>query len=392
MITRRTVLRAAVVSGLAGYCGRALAQSKRKRATRQANPDGAAPVQGDERVAQVLAPVRDTHHLPGLVGAIVTGNRLAAIGAIGIRKIGSPEPIRVADQIHLGSNTKAMTATVIGMLVDEGTLSWQTTIRDAFPDLASQLHPDFQAVTLSHLLTHRAGLPANTSWWWLRGKTPTEQRKSLLATIMKDPPRSRPGATYTYSNVGYTLAGLMAEQATGESWEALMRRRLFEPLGMATAGFGTPGRRGTVEQPWGHRSVGENVVPTQEDNPPVMGPAGTVHCSTPDWARFAGLHLAGAQGHGKLLKVSTFRALQTPPAGFEYAGGWVACERTWAGGRALCHSGSNNAWFATVWLAPARNFAILAATNQGGTVAQTAVDEAVVELIRSADFLTRPAG
>ena len=59
----------------------------------------------------MLAPVRDEHHLPGLIGAIVTGDRLAAIGAIGIRKIGSSEPIRVTDQVHLGSCTKAMTAT-----------------------------------------------------------------------------------------------------------------------------------------------------------------------------------------------------------------------------------------------------------------------------------------
>ena len=66
------------------------------------------------------------------------------------------------------------------------------------------------------------------------------------------------------------------------------------------------------------------------------------------------------------MKLSTFKAVQTPPPGLDYAGGWIAVQRTWAGGRALNHSGSNTLWFATVWLAPARNLAFIVATNEGG--------------------------
>jgi CubicO group peptidase (beta-lactamase class C family) len=348
------------------------------------------PVHPDERVNRVLAPVHDEHHLPGLIGAILAGNRLAAIGAVGIRKIGSPQPIRVTDQVHLGSNTKAMTATVIGMLVEAGRLSWGSTLGAVFPEVAAQFHSEFRTATLSHLLTHRAGLPRDAAWWGLSGRTSTEKRRSLLTTVLKEAPASRPGSTYVYSNVGYALAGLMAEQVTGQSWETLMRHRLFEPLEMASAGFGSPGWPGDVDQPWGHHSSGGEVQPTQQDNAPALGPAGTVHCSIPDWAKFAALHLAGARGTARLLKPSTFRALQTPPSGFDYAGGWVVGERTWAGGRALSHTGSNTNWFATIWLAPARNFGVLVVTNQGGQVAETATDQAVVALLQSLDFLIRP--
>ena len=120
-----------------------------------------------------------------------------------------------------------------------------------------------------------------------------------------------------------------------------------------------------------------------------MGPAGTVHCSIPEWARFAALHLAAERGRPRLLKAGTFRALHTPPAGFEYAGGWLVCQRTWAGGRAFNHSGSNTSWYATVWLAPALNLAFLAATNQGDKVAEKANDDAIVALIRANEFLVR---
>jgi CubicO group peptidase (beta-lactamase class C family) len=281
-----------------------------------------------------------------------------------------------------------MTSTLIGMLVDEGKLSWSSTIREVFPDRVRNVHPDFQSVTLTHLLTHRAGLPHDVPWWRLPGETPTEQRLSIVKSMLGQPPHNRPGSTYEYSNVGYALAGLMAETVVGRSWEEQMQQRIFEPLEMASAGFGPPGRPGSVDQPWGHRAVGDKVEPIQRDNAPSMGPAGTVHCSIPDWARFAALHMAAVRGKPRMLKAETFRFLHTPLTGFEYAaGGWLVVQRTWAGGRAFNHNGSNTTWYSTIWLAPAINLAFFAATNQGDKVAEKANDDAIVALIRASDFL-----
>ena len=387
MIRRRDVPLAAAAHGLAIWSGSAIAQTKGpdKKKTATAAP----PVHTDARVSRILAPVRDEHHLPGLIGAILKGKRLAAIGALGIRKIGSSEPILVTDQVHLGSCTKAMTATMIGTLIDAGKLSFGTTISQVFPEAAPGLHPDFQSVTLSQLLTHRAGLPPNAPWWHLSGETTTDKRRDLLVRVLGDAPQSRPGTKYIYSNVGYALAGLMAEQVTGLSWEALMRERVFEPLGMQSAGFGPPGHPDRVDQPWGHHPSGSEIRPTRQDNAPAMGPAGSVHCTVPDWAKFAALHLRGAQGKASLLKPATFRALHTPPPGFDYAGGWRVAERSWAGGRTLAHNGSNTNWFVAIWIAPARDFAVLTATNQGGAAGDEATDQAASKLIGSFAFLTR---
>jgi CubicO group peptidase (beta-lactamase class C family) len=380
MIRRRDVLHAAVSHGLAFWSIAAFGQTKGKE-QKKAAP---SPVQADDRVNKILAPVRDEHHLPGLIGAIITGNRLAAIGAIGIRKFGAPEVMTVTDQVHIGSCTKAMTATLIGTLIDENKLSSGTTIREVFPKDAPQLHPDFQGVTLLQLLTHRAGLPANGPWGQLSGNTATEQRRDLLARMLKKAPQNRPGSTFTYSNVGYALAGLMAEEVTGESWEALMRRRLFEPLGMNSPGFGAPGHPGQVDQPWGHHPSGKENTPTQQDNVPALGPAGTVHCTLPDWAQFAVLHREGAREQGKLLKPATFRMLHTPPSGKDYACGWVVATKPWGGDSpTLWHNGSNTSWFATISIAPARDFAVLIATNVGGGSAAKACDQAAAKLMES---------
>jgi CubicO group peptidase (beta-lactamase class C family) len=383
MINRRDVLKAMAAGGLLSHCGTVLAQSPRtaKKRKKKASPDQIS-AQDDARLNDVLGPIRDEYHLPGLIGAILIGNRIAASGAIGIRKIGSAQPIKFNDQMHIGSCTKAMTATMIGSLVEDGKLSWKSNFRTLFPEIADQLHPQFQEVTLSQLLTHRAGLPPDGPWWSLPGATSTENRHALLLSMSERAPLSRPGSTYVYSNVGYALAGLMAERVSGQSWETLMQRRLFDPLGMASAGFGTPGERGVVTQPWGHHQDGKNIKPTQQDNAPAMGPAATVHCSVPDWAKFAALHLAGERGDSEVLKPATLKTLHIPPPSCDYAGGWLVADRSWAGGATLNHAGSNTSWYATIWLAPARNFAILVAINQGDKQAEQASDRAASALVR----------
>jgi CubicO group peptidase (beta-lactamase class C family) len=385
MMTRRDVFKACAAGTILYPSVSALAQAQQKRKAKTKSPTSRdrTPAQSDGWMGELLDGIRVEYHLPGLVGAISKGARLAASGSVGIRKIGSTEAIQVSDQMHLGSCTKPMTATMIGSLVEEGKLSWNSTFDKVFPEEAPQLHPQFREVTLSQLLTHRAGLPHDGPWWDLPGATTTQQRHALMMSMLDRAPLSRPGSTYTYSNVGYALAGLMAERVTGEAWESLMRKRLFEPLELTSAGFGTPGQRGSVTQPWGHHLDGRDIRPTQQDNAPSMGPASTVHCSIPDLVKFAALHLAGERGSSKLLKPATLKTLHIPPPGCQYAGGWTAVEQSWAGGMTLSHNGSNTSWYMTIWLAPARNFAILVATNQGDKQAERALDQAANTLIRA---------
>src|SRR6185312_6540862 len=180
-------------------------------------------------------------------------------------------------------------------------------------------------------------------------------------------------------NAGVSIAGHMAEKVTGRSWEDLMREKIFRPLGMTTAGFGAPGTRATNDQPRGHKPDGTPVEPgPQADNPVAIGPAAIVHCSIGDWAKFAEANLPSATI--KLVKPQTLEKLHTPAAGNPpYAMGWIIADnQPWAGGRALTHAGSNTMWFAVVWLAPAKDFAVLVACNQ---VNDKACNDAVLALI-----------
>ena len=120
------------------------------------------------------------------------------------------------------------------------------------------------------------------------------------------------------------------------------------------------------------------------DNPAVIGPAGTVHCSLADWAKFATMHLRGENGKEPLLPAEVFHKLHTATDG-EYAFGWLVAKRGWAGGATLSHVGSNTMWTADIWLAPKKNAAYLAATNVGAQSGFQACDAAITELIKSSN-------
>jgi CubicO group peptidase (beta-lactamase class C family) len=282
-----------------------------------------------------------------------------------------------------------MTSTLAAMLIERGALKWDTTLADVFPNL--QMDAAWRGVTLEQLLSHRAGAPHDPppDLWvvaQMRAGTPTEQRWEFVRGLLQTPPDPPAGTKFIYSNQGYSIAGVMLEQATGKPWEELMRDMLFRPLKLDSAGFGAPGSPRDVDQPWGHLRAASRLGPITPgpfaDNPPVIGPAGTVHAGIGDFARYAGWHADEARRDDSRLKAASFRKLHTALEGQDYAPGWRVVQRPWAGGRVLTHNGTNTMNYAVMWVAPERDFAVVAATNAGGPDAGKGCDDAVAMLVR----------
>jgi CubicO group peptidase (beta-lactamase class C family) len=334
-----------------------------------------------EDLSELLAEVRAKHRVPAVAAAMARSDGLAACGAVGRRKSRSREAVAAGDRFHLGSCTKSMTATLCAILVERGLLRWESTIAEVLGKEGA--HPKFHGVTLEQLVCHRSGLaedrrPDLVTWprvLLLTGDLP-ERRRAFVKIALARAPVHEPGSAFAYSNYGFTIAGAMCEAATGESYERLMRRWLFEPLGMTTAGFGAPGE--DHPQPWGHDALLGSYLPVPpgpgSDNPQVIAPAGTVHCSIEDWARYARLHLKGARGTAELLKPESFAKLHSDLHKQDYGFGWVIAEEAWAGGKVLVHDGSNGRWYAFILIAPERDVAMVVATNAG--------DEAAVDACR----------
>ena len=349
-------------------------------------------------VSAELVAVAKQHKVHGLAVAVIAGGKLTKLGATGIRANGHEAKVTVDDLWHLGSCTKAITATLCARLVEQGRLRWEMTVGESFAKDVDRVHTDLRRVTLEQLLSHRAGLPANPPPTVMRKMLASGEGRAareLLVTdgILEQPLEHQPDTKYLYSNFGYMLAGMMAERATDKEWETLLREELFEPLGMKSAGFGPPGSADVVDQPRGHGFFGNSLPPgPTADNPRGLGPAGTVHCSMADWSKFVALHLQAARGESRLLKQESFQKLHAPRGNDkdEYALGWIVADRPWAGGQVLMHNGSNTHWFVVTWLAPKKNMAFMAACNVGPAAGGTATDAAVVVMLQQAGLLPKP--
>lgn len=343
-------------------------------------------------LATLLVALIGKHRMPALGGAVVTADGPVAFAAIGSRSNQLPVVALSDDLWHLGSCTKAMTATLAARLVERGQIGWDTAVDEVFAELPGGVHPGWKGATLELLLAHRGGAPAKLEpelWSKLVVATdpPREQRMRLVSALLAAAPESAPGSTFAYSNAGYALAGAMLERRADEVWENLMRREVFVPLKMASAGFGAPGTTGKLDQPLGHHAPVEGKAARPQpagpraDNPTAIAPAGAVHASLEDWSRFVAAHLAGARGATEYLGSASWERLHQPLEGQEYALGWIETQRDWAGGRTLTHNGSNTMWHCVAWLAPERGFAVLAVTNQGGEAAEKATDDTAAALI-----------
>jgi len=322
-----------------------------------------------------------------MAAALITDQGLQKIAAIGTRKWGTDSPVTINDQWHLGSDTKAMTATLAAILVEEGRLKWTTTVTEVFPDFADSFNSGFRDVTLLQLLSHEAGLPADLNYATIgQSISVRDQRLQAVRMALHDKPLSAPGTQYLYSNVGYIIVGAMIERVTGMDWETAITQDVFIPLKMGSVGFGGLGTPGMIDQPWGHLGVGKPVAfnGPDADNPPVLGPAGRVHSTIQDWGLFIADQLRGARGEPGLLSLESYQMLQNPHFGGDYALGWIVVNRDWAGGKALAHTGSNTMYLADVWIAPEKDFAILVCTNEG-LDSFTAADQAVAGIIKIAE-------
>jgi CubicO group peptidase (beta-lactamase class C family) len=337
----------------------------------------------DPALAAILEPIRVKYQLPALAGAIFTPEGMVKMAAVGVRKAGTDIPVTVNDLWHLGSDTKVMTAMLAGTFVAEKKLSWDDKVLSYFPELAQKVPPAMKDITIRQVLWHQAGLSENLSLWsrfFLRG-SPSQQRQMAVETILEYPAYT-PG-TFHYANNDYILIGAILEKLGGKPWEELMRERLFAPLHMESAGFGGTGTVGQIDQPWPHFASG---IPAPSngpdaDNAAYMGPCGSVHLCMADWVKFLADQMRGGGGMPALLPAALYAEVQSPGPSSDYGFGWVIVQREWAGGKALCHTGSNTMNFCDCWLAPARNFGVLVCVNQGGGEAFKASDDAVGAMI-----------
>jgi CubicO group peptidase (beta-lactamase class C family) len=328
--------------------------------------NGPATAEPSNTLQPLLANAMRGHSIPAMAVLVIRHGTIAEESFRGVRAGPGSPPVSSSDLWHIGSDTKAMTATLIARLVERGVLAWNASLARELPALAPAMQPGYRNITLIDMFAHRAGFKDlidsdfyNAFYTDRRGLH--AQRLAYLRMALAQPPAYKPGTQNLYSNRGALLAAFIAEQKTGASWETLVRKEIFAPLGMGSAGFGPT----VAGQNLGHEK-GTPVSGTKADDPAVLAPAGGVRLTMDDWARFAIDQIKGEHGRGKLLKAGTYRFLHTAQGGTIYGLGWgVRTELGGIKGRFLTHAGSNGYWWARIVLVPDTESGVLIAANVG---------------------------
>jgi dipeptidyl aminopeptidase/acylaminoacyl peptidase/CubicO group peptidase (beta-lactamase class C family) len=314
-----------------------------------------------------LSALSKKHDVPGAaLGILYKGEIVQAHHGV----LNLSTGVEVTDDtiFQIGSMGKVWTTTVVMQLVDEGLLDLDAPIADVLPELKLSDPVVEQKVTMRHLLTHTSGIDGDNFTDTGRGDDCLERYTELLADAAQNHPL---GATFSYSNAGFVLAGRVIEKLTGKTWDVAMREKLYAPLGLTRAGT-------LPEEALLHRAAVGHVTKDEKlETVPVwmlprsLGPAGTIFASAGDVLKFARMHLNGgvAEDGTRVLSEASAAAMtekQTdvpdPEAlGDSWGIGWIRFG--WDGQRLIGHDGNTIGQSAFLRILPEHDLAVTLLTN-----------------------------
>lgn len=332
----------------------------------------------DPQLDQAMAAELKRQGLAGAVWSLIDVDGNVSTHAAGLRDAPSGKPMTPQTRVNIGSVTKTLIATGALQLVTRGKLDLDAPVEPYLSGLRFE-NPwrDTHPVTLRHLLDHTAGLDDTRLWqmFSLKAKPETPLREAFTRDPTVLAVRNRPGERFSYSNMGYTLAAMAIESATGERYETWLDRELLAPLGMRDSTFRMVEQTSAegADLAWGHlddlQPFGTSAV--------WLRPASQFTTSALDMARFAQFLLSDGRVDGRVLVDKVLLHAMGHPrdttaarAGLRagYALGMARQERQ--GVDSICHSGNIVGFHAMLCLYPQEGKAFFVALNSDAETAE----------------------
>jgi CubicO group peptidase (beta-lactamase class C family) len=339
-----------------------------------------AGVAGDGQLDLALERIRRDFDLEALGALMIHRGEVVEAGVVGLRADGFPDAATLDDTWLVGALTMSMTATLAGVLVEQGLIGWDSTIGQVFPELIGSIDSYYVTVSLEELLSHTSALPADfqtpmfATLYDSADPLPVQRRAWIEEILAQD---HGAVAEYVFSNGGYIVAAAMLEAVSGQSYETLMQTEIFDPLGMSGSGFGPAWSDAEATQPHGHGAeyTGYDAA-DPERFPAAANPAIGAHLTFADYYAYLMEHIDGHNGNDGVVTSETFVKLhrRITPTGISYALGWGAVVRGWSPGRVLEHGGATGGFNTLVWVAPDIELALFAVTNTLADRTPAAVD------------------
>jgi CubicO group peptidase (beta-lactamase class C family) len=336
------------------------------------------------------------YHLPGLAVGVVEDGKITYLRTTGERIAGSGQPIDADTLFKVASNTKSMTTALLARLVDQGKLRWDDPVTRHLPQF--RMYEDWatREMQVRDLLVHNSGLRAGAGDLMLWPEPNDFTRADIIHGLAYLKPVYSFRSRYAYDNLLYIVAGEVAAAAGGAPYETLLRREVFQPLGMARCQIGAWNRAevGNVAQPH-MRQDGRNVpVRADSDTIPAstMDPAGGVRCSLNDMLRWMQAWLRTEPAQSPWLSRDQRRALWSPQMSIPlsdrqrawddshfsaYGYGWRLADVD--GVYKVAHTGTLMGMYSAVTLLPDRNVGFVILANGEADDARTVLTEVLVK-------------
>jgi CubicO group peptidase (beta-lactamase class C family) len=249
---------------------------------------------------------------PGLAVTVVKDGQVVFAQGYGVREFGKPAPVDTHTLFAIGSTTKAMTATLLAMLVDDKKVDWDAPVTKYLPWFQLKDSAVTRELMVRDLVTHRAGL-GNADYLWYGQANSTDE---ILRRVKLIEPSYPVRSGFIYQNIMYAAAGAVIEAASGKAWADMIRSRIFDPLGMTETmpTAATLSARSNVASP--HSLVDGHVRVIENVSVDPVAAAGAVWSNVNDMAKWMQLLLDGGRLGGtdgkRLLSERSFDELFTP--------------------------------------------------------------------------------
>jgi CubicO group peptidase (beta-lactamase class C family) len=337
-------------------------------------PAAAPPPDWDAYITRVL----DRFQVPGAAVAIVKDGQVVMAKGYGIKALGSTDRVDAQTQFGIASNTKIITATALALLVEDGELEWDAPVVRYLPWFAMHDPWVTRELTVRDLLVHRSGLGlgAGDLLWW---PPSTYNRREIAERLRYIKPTTSFRSAYAYDNVLYGVAAEVIEAVSGQSWEAFVKTRILDRVGMTHSDVRHAGVDSVANLARTHAEVNDTVRAV----PPFVGdnvnPAGGVMSGAADMAKWMIVQLdsgkiAGrerlysANSANQLWRINTPHGTGTGPAGDEHLGpqfnGYSLgmCVREYRGTKLLTQTGGLPGYVSVVAMIASKRLGIVVLT------------------------------
>jgi CubicO group peptidase (beta-lactamase class C family) len=306
----------------------------------------------------------------GFAIAIVQDGKVILSKGYGLRDVKKNLPVTEKTLFAIGSSTKSFTVTAMGTLVDQGKLDWDKPVRDYLPDFKVYDAFATERMTPRDLVTHRSGLPRHDLMWY----SSPFSRQELFERLRFLEPNKDFRTTFQYQNLMFMTAGYLAGHVAGSTWEQLVKKSIFDPLGMASSNFSVTDSQKTADLSRGYHLLDDVSVEMPFRNIDAIGPAGSINSNIEDMTKYVMMHLAKGKGvisaANETQMMIPQMAIATPSPDKELgdlAYGMGFFVTSYRGHKFVHHGGNIDGFTALVAFLPQDNIGLVILSNQNGS-------------------------